>query len=142
MRKRSTVAALLAAALCSTSLSSQTVESTLQPARKKIGLALGGGGALGLTEIGVLRWLEEHHIPVDGIAGASMGALVGALYATGHTPDDIQQLTSDEVLTKVFRLSNDFNTLNYRRREDRRSAPNYMTIGLKHGISVRNGLLV
>ena len=142
MRKRSTVAALLAAALCSTSLSSQTAESTLQPARKKIGLALGGGGALGLTEIGVLRWLEEHHIPVDGIAGASMGALVGALYATGHTPDEIQQLTSDEVLTKVFRLSNDFNTLNYRRREDRRSAPNYMTIGLKHGISVRNGLLV
>ncbi|WP_263419640.1 patatin-like phospholipase family protein [Terriglobus albidus] len=142
MRKRSTVAALLTAALCTTPLSSQTAVPTPQPERKKIGLALGGGGALGLTEIGVLRWLEEHHIPVDGIAGASMGALIGGLYATGHTPDEIQQLTTDEVLTKVFRLSNDFSALNYRRREDRRSAPNYMTIGLKHGISIRNGLLV
>lgn len=142
MRTRSTLAVLLTAALCTTSLSSQTVVSAPQTERKKIGLALGGGGALGLTEIGVLRWLEEHHIPVDGIAGASMGALVGGLYATGHTPDEIQKLTSDEVLAKVFRISNDFSALNYRRREDRRSAPNYMTIGLKHGISIRNGLLV
>src|ERR1019366_6200186 len=41
--------------------------------RPRIGLALGGGGALGLTEVGVLQWFEEHHIPVDEIAGTSMG---------------------------------------------------------------------
>lgn len=141
MRIRSTVALLLAATLCSsTLLPSQTVAP--QAARRKIGLALGGGGALGLTEIGVIRWLEEHHIPVDGVAGTSMGALVGGLYATGHTPDEMQQLTSPRILSSVFRLSSDFNSLNYRRREDRRSAPNYMTLGLKHGVSIRRGLLV
>jgi Patatin-like phospholipase len=48
--------------------------------RRRIGLALGGGGALSLSEIGVLEWLEDHHIPVDLIAGTSMGCLVGALY--------------------------------------------------------------
>ncbi|WP_263408209.1 patatin-like phospholipase family protein [Terriglobus tenax] len=141
MRIRSTVARVLAATLCCTPLlCSQT--SAPQPVRKKIGLALGGGGALGLTEIGVIRWLEEHHIPVDGIAGTSMGALVGGLYATGHTPDQMEKLTREEVLGKVFRFSSDFNTLNYRRREDRRGAPNYMTLGLKHGISIRSGILV
>src|SRR5471032_581145 len=52
--------------------------------RPKIGLALEGGGALGLAHIGVLQWFEDHHIPIDRIAGTSMGALVGATYATGH----------------------------------------------------------
>ena len=49
--------------------------------RPKIGLVLEGGGALGLAHIGVLRWLEEHHIPVAYVAGTSMGGLVGGFYA-------------------------------------------------------------
>ena len=110
--------------------------------RKRIGLALGGGGALGLSEIGVLRWLEENHIPVDAIAGTSMGSLLAALYATGHTPDQMSALTSDQVFSKVFRLSADFNQLNFRRREDRRFLPGGFTVGLKHGVSMRNGVLL
>src|SRR5262245_29268047 len=55
-----------------------------QTPRPRIGIALGGGGALGLAHIGVLRFLEERRIPVDLIAGTSMGGLVGGLYATGH----------------------------------------------------------
>ena len=47
-------------------------------ARPRIGLVLEGGGALGLAHIGVIRYLEEHHVPVDLVAGTSMGGLVGA----------------------------------------------------------------
>ncbi len=52
-----------------------------RPSRPRIGLALEGGGALGFAHIGVLRWFEEHHIPIDYIAGTSMGGLIGGLYA-------------------------------------------------------------
>ena len=59
--------------------------------RAKIGYALGGGGARGLSHIGVLKVLEEHGIYPDVIAGTSMGALVGALYATGLRAGDIER---------------------------------------------------
>ena len=61
-------------------------------ARPRIGLALEGGGAKGLAHIGVLSWLEEHHIPVDYIAGTSMGGLVGGLYAMGMRPEEMRKL--------------------------------------------------
>ena len=57
--------------------------------RPKIGLVLGGGGARGSAHVGVLKVLEELHIPIDYIAGNSMGAIVGGLYAAGFTPDEI-----------------------------------------------------
>ena len=59
------------------------VLAPLAEAREKIGLVLGGGGARGAAHIGVLRALEREHIPVDYIAGTSMGAIIGALYASG-----------------------------------------------------------
>src|SRR6201991_3115394 len=58
--------------------------------RPRIGLVLGGGGARGIAHIAVLRKLEQMHVPVDCIAGTSMGALVGALYASGMSVDEIQ----------------------------------------------------
>src|SRR5256884_9023120 len=58
---------------------------TPQRHRPTIGVALEGGGAMGLAHIGVLKWFEEHHIPVDYVAGTSMGGLVGGFYATGMT---------------------------------------------------------
>ncbi len=58
--------------------------------RPRIGLALGGGGAKGAAHVGVLQVLEELRIPIDCIAGTSMGALVGATLATGRTPDEIE----------------------------------------------------
>jgi NTE family protein len=63
-----------------------------QESRQKIGLVLEGGGALGLAHIGVLQWLYQHHVPVDLVAGTSMGGLVGGIYATGRSPEQIQQL--------------------------------------------------
>ena len=61
----------------------------LANARPKVGLALGGGGARGVAHIGVLKALEELGIPVDYIAGTSMGAVVGGLYASGMSPEEI-----------------------------------------------------
>ncbi len=55
----------------------------------KVGIALGAGGARGFAHIGVLQVLEKHHIPVDFVAGSSMGSLIGALYCMGHDGDTL-----------------------------------------------------
>ena len=60
--------------------------------RKKVGLVLGGGGAKGAAEVGVLKVLEEAGIPIDYIAGTSIGAIVGGLYAIGYDAADIDSL--------------------------------------------------
>ncbi|KAA6319832.1 putative NTE family protein, partial [termite gut metagenome] len=59
---------------------------------QKVGLVLSGGGARGLTFIGIIRALEENNIPIDCIAGTSIGAIVGSLYAMGYTPDEMEEL--------------------------------------------------
>lgn len=61
----------------------------------KIGLVLSGGGAKGFAHIGVLKVLEENNIKVDYITGTSMGALIGALYSAGYTPNQIEKLVLD-----------------------------------------------
>jgi len=78
------------------------IASSLQPAaaatsvvpgddsRPKIGLALSGGGARGAAHIGVIRVLEENNVPIDYIAGTSMGSIVGGLYSAGMSTDDIE----------------------------------------------------
>jgi len=58
---------------------------------QRVGLVLSGGGAKGVTHIGVLKALEENNIPIDYIAGTSMGAIIGGLYASGYTTDEIEQ---------------------------------------------------
>lgn len=59
---------------------------------QRVGLVLSGGGATGLTHIGVMKALEENGIPIDYIAGSSMGALVGGMYAAGYSPMEIDSL--------------------------------------------------
>lgn len=61
--------------------------------KPKIGLALGSGGARGFAHLGILKVLNDHHIPVDYIAGSSMGALVAALYAAGQSVEDLYRLS-------------------------------------------------
>jgi NTE family protein len=60
--------------------------------RPSIGVALSGGAALGLAHIGVLRYFEEHHIPIDKVGGTSMGGLVGGMYAAGMDSSQIEEL--------------------------------------------------
>ena len=59
---------------------------------QKVGLVLSGGGAKGMTHIGIIRALEENNIPIDYITGTSMGAIIGSLYAMGYSPDDMEAL--------------------------------------------------
>jgi len=109
--------------------------------RPSIGLVLDGGGALGLAHIGVLKWFEENRIPVDRITGTSMGSLIGGLYATGRSAEEIEEIATGAELPNIFHLSVDYDELNYRRRQDRRELPGAVQLGLKAGISLRNALL-
>ena len=73
--------------------------------RKRIGLALGGGGARGLAHIGVLRVLEKEEIPIHLIAGTSIGALVGGAYASGLNADELQKKVEEYLNSTEFRSS-------------------------------------
>jgi NTE family protein len=64
----------------------------MRPARKTVGLALSGGGANALSQIGLLKALDEEGIPIDCIAGTSMGAIIGALYSCGYSPDELEMI--------------------------------------------------
>ncbi|MBL8001650.1 MAG: patatin-like phospholipase family protein [Flavobacteriales bacterium] len=70
---------------------------SLSVCAQQVGLVLSGGGAVGLTHIGVLKALEENGIPIDYIAGSSMGALVGAMYAAGYSPWEIDSLFNTDL---------------------------------------------
>lgn len=59
---------------------------------QKVGLVFSGGGAKGLAHIGTLKALEENHIPIDYITGTSMGGIVGAMYAAGYSPTEIENI--------------------------------------------------
>ncbi|HKX57306.1 MAG TPA: patatin-like phospholipase family protein, partial [Xanthomonadales bacterium] len=63
-----------------------TLPALAESERPKIGLVLSGGGARGIAHIGVLKALEELQVPIDCIAGTSMGSVVGGLYASGYSP--------------------------------------------------------
>ena len=63
---------------------------------QKVGLVMSGGGARGLAHIGVIRMLEENNIPIDYVAGTSMGAIVAALYSMGYTPDEMVEIMKTE----------------------------------------------
>jgi NTE family protein len=96
MKLASKAVALLLAA-CAMQLYAQVQSST----RPRVGVAFSGGGALGLAHIGVLRYFEEHRIPIDEVAGTSMGGLVGGLYSAG--------MDSKQILALVHQI--DFDTL-------------------------------
>ena len=69
----------------------------------RIGLVLGGGGARGAAHIGVLQVLERERIPIHAIAGTSIGAVIGGLYAAGHSPEEIEAAVSSIDWVDIFR---------------------------------------
>ena len=121
----------------------QDVSTAPEPAvpvhRPRIGLALSGGGALGLAEIGVIQWMEENHIPVDRIAGTSMGSIIAAMYATGMSPADLQKFAEKIDWDAAFLPEPVYSQLSYRRKEDRRDFLIDARLGLKHGLRGPNG---
>ncbi len=108
--------------------------------RPKVGLVLQGGGALGLAHVGVITWLEEHHIPVDYVAGTSMGGLVGGVYATGHNAAEMRQIVNGIPWDEVIGGRTPFPDLAFRRKEDSRDYPNSLEFGLRKGLQFPAGL--
>ncbi len=97
MRHLQTLLALLFFVLLSTHLAAGIAEP-----RPRVGLVLGGGGAKGAAEVGALKVLEELDIPVDYIAGTSIGAIVGGLYACGYKSEDLERLFLSQQWLTLF----------------------------------------
>src|SRR5579864_9517057 len=114
-------------------------QNETSPPPPKIGLVLEGGAALGLAHIGGIRWLEEHRIPVSYVAGTSMGGLVGGLYATGNSPDEIQKLVDGIDWDVVLRGEVPYRDLSFRRKQDAEEYPNGLEFGIKSGIRFPEG---
>ena len=139
-RSSLTVVVLLAASMwAQENAPTPRVDGSPAPRRPRIGLVLEGGGALGLAHLGVIQWLEENRIPVDVIAGTSMGGLVGGIYATGESPDQIRELIRGIHWNEVLRGVTPYQNLSFRRKEDRRDYPNAFEFGLKHGTQFPSG---
>jgi len=113
---------------------------TLPKQRLKIGVAMEGGGALGLAHIGVLQWFEEQHVPVDFIAGTSMGGLVGGFYATGVSPADLKTLIERLDWDRILRDRTPYEDLSFLRKQDQRAYPNSLVLGLRKGLYLPAGL--
>lgn len=111
----------------------QSDEAELQYERPRIGLALGGGGARGAAHIGVLKELERLRIPIDAIAGTSMGAIVGGLYASGKTPEELQQLVESLDWADAFDDRSKREHRSFRRKEDDAAFPIPLELGLRDG---------
>jgi len=99
--------------------------------RPRIGLVLGGGGARGAAHIGVLKELERLRIPVDAIAGTSMGAIVGGLYATGVNAEDLEELVSSLDWNAALSDTAAREHLSFRRKQDEREFPINFELGLR-----------
>lgn len=108
--------------------------------RPKIGLALSGGGARGLAHIGILEWFDEHRIPVDYIAGTSMGGLVGGLYAMGMTAAEIRAFVTKLDWDQALSGPPGYSELSFRRKEDRRSYPTDLELGGHGGVQLPIGV--
>lgn len=111
LRLATLVSFVILAFLCS-AYSAETTE------RLRVGLVLSGGGARGAAHVGVLKVLQELRVPVDAIAGTSMGAVVGGLYAAGMEPDELDALVRDIDWDDAFSDRTARNTLSFRRRQD------------------------
>lgn len=107
--------------------------------RPKVGLVLGGGGALGISHIGVLRVLEEQRVPIDYICGTSMGAIIGGLYASGMSPDEIEAFLKGLDWNEVMTDETPRRELYYRRKlEDQRYL---LTMGVgRNGLKMGTGM--
>lgn len=86
--------------------------------RPRIGLVLGGGGALGFAHVGVLKVLEESRVPIDYIGGTSMGSIIAGLYASGLSPDEIEQFLMGLDWWDVLNDKTPRSQLEFRQKED------------------------
>ncbi len=99
--------------------------------RPRVGLVLGGGGARGAAHIGVLKELERQRIPVDAIAGTSMGAIVGGLYATGMSATELEALVGSLDWAAALTDQPLREDLSFRRKQDESEYPIDFELGVR-----------
>lgn len=117
-------------------------ESAADRSRPTIGLVLSGGGARGISHIGVLKVLEEHRIPIDIITGTSMGSIVGGLYASGYSIEEIEKLVEETDWDAVFRDEPPRKNRSFRRKQDDFNFMVKNEAGIKDGkVVIPKGLL-
>jgi len=110
--------------------------------RPRIGLVLSGGGARGLAHVGVIQVLEEMKIPISCIAGTSMGAIVGGLYASGMSPAEMETLVTGMAWNEAFKDKPPPNELTFRRKRDAADYLINFDLGYKDGkFTIPKGLL-
>ena len=101
-------------------LSTYSKDSTETAVRPKVGVVLSGGGAKGAAHIGVLKYIEEAGIPIDYIAGTSMGAIVGGLYAIGYSPDEMLDIISSVDWNRLISNQVDRKKISYEKKAESR----------------------
>ncbi|MEE4639189.1 MAG: patatin-like phospholipase family protein [Wenzhouxiangella sp.] len=110
--------------------------------QERIGLVLGGGGARGAAHVGVLKVLEQQGIAIDVIAGTSMGAIVGALYASGYRADDIEAILGRIDWADALGDQPDRTLLSPQRKADAALVPSSLEIGVsREGLRIPQGLI-
>ncbi|MDF0535145.1 patatin-like phospholipase family protein [Shewanella sp. A32] len=111
--------------------------------RPKIGLVLSGGGAKGAAHVGVLKVLEANHIPVDYIAGTSIGAYVGGMYALGYSADDIEKLMMKQNWSSGYSDLIPREQLAYREKQTRDQYNIPLNLGIRDGeVQAPSGVLL
>jgi len=111
-------------------------------ARPRIGLVLSGGGARGAAHVGVLKVLEEQHVPIDAIAGTSMGAVVGGLYASGLSARDIEKIMTSLNWQAAFHDRPPREDLTLRRKQEDENFLVKFPLGVRgHRIVLPKGLI-
>lgn len=108
----------------------ESKEVNLVPPRPKVGVVLGGGGAKGASHIGVLKYLEEMGIPVDYVAGTSMGSILGGLYAMGYSPDELAMLIAEMNWSEYIGNKIDRSTMSLESRQ--RTSTTQLSIPFSH----------
>jgi NTE family protein len=114
-------------------LASEAKSQATAPHRLRIGLVLSGGGARGAAHIGVLKMLAQMHIPIDAIAGTSMGAVVGGLYASGLSPSEIESVMASVNWDDAFSDVPPRRELSFRRKEEDLQFPVKLPLGIRGG---------
>jgi NTE family protein len=135
------LATVLAASPCVEARAGENDVATPE-SRPRIGLVLSGGGARGGAHVGVLQVMEELRIPVDYIAGTSMGAIIGGLYAAGYSPAQMQQALQEVDWKAAFNDDPPRKYISYRRKEDDRDSLFRFELGVgRGGFSFPAGLI-
>src|SRR5438093_13594234 len=104
-----------------------------QTDRPRIGLVLSGGGARGLSHVGVLKVLERERVPIDMIAGTSMGAIIGGLYASGMSAAELEAVLMQVNWDAMFASRVDRQQLSQRRKEEDFEISPLLEIGMRNG---------